>query len=345
MQHALLTGIKKLEVNEVPKPFIQNDTDVLIQIKAVGICGSDIHYYLNGKIGDQIIKYPFRIGHECSGIVVETGKKVKWIKSGDRVAVDPAVSCGLCDQCRLGRHHTCRNLNFMGVPDEIKGALVEFIVLPEKCCYKLHKSINYFQGALVEPISIGNYSVNMIRNLKLNSIGILGSGPIGLSVLLNAKYSNIKRIYITDKLMNRLNFAHNLGAYWTGNPDKSDIVKDIISEEPLLLDAVFECCGKQEALDQAVNLLKPGGYLFVIGIPQNDRISFNISDIRRKEIIIYNVRRQNNCMNSAIEFILNNLSIMNSWVTHKFPLSKVKDAFDLVVDYKDRVIKAMIEFN
>jgi L-iditol 2-dehydrogenase len=344
MKEALLTGIRKIEIKETQKPIIKNDTDILVQIKAVGICGSDVHYYLNGKIGDQVIHYPFRIGHECSGVVAKVGAKVKTLKMGDRIAIDPAISCGLCDQCIMGRHHTCRNLNFLGCPDEMEGCLAEYIVVPEKCCYKLHHSINHFQGVLVEPISIGYYSVNMIKDLKINAVGILGSGPIGLSVLLNAKYSNVKRIYVTDKIDYRIHFAKNLGAYWSGNAENIDIIKEIQKEEPLLLDAVFECCGDQSALDQAIELLKPGGLLIIIGIPTAPRISFNISKIRRKEITIYNIRRQNFCIQPGIEFILNNLSILNSWTTHKFPLKKVQDAFDLVASYQDNVIKAMIEF-
>ena len=333
-----------MAVKDEPDPVLMNETDLLVRIKTVGVCGSDVHYYKNGKIGDQVIQFPFRIGHECSGIVEQVGGKVKALKIGDRVAVDPAISCGICDQCRLGRHHTCRDLIFMGCPGEVEGALAEFVVLPEKCCYILPSSISFFQGALVEPISIGYYAVNMIKNFDFTSIGILGAGPIGLSVLLNAKYTNIKRIYITDKINNRIDFAKNLGAYWIGNPDNSDIIKEITMEEPLLLDAVFECCGDQEALDQAVEILKPGGFLFIIGIPVENRISFDISKLRRKEISVYNIRRQNNCMNSAIELILNNLSIMNTWITHKFPLEKVNEAFDLVSNYKDGVIKAVIEF-
>jgi L-iditol 2-dehydrogenase len=345
MKEVLLTGIGKIEVKEIQKPVIRNDTDVLIQVKAVGICGSDIHYYLNGKIGDQVIHYPFRIGHECSGKVVEVGGKTNKIKVGDRIAIDPAISCGLCDQCIMGRYHTCRNLNFLGCPDEKEGCLAEYMIVPEKCCYKLPHSLNYFHGALVEPISIGYYAVNLIKDLKISTVGILGSGPIGLSVLLNAKYSKIKRVYVTDKINYRIHFAKNLGAYWADNTNHVDIIKEIRKEEPLLLDAVFECCGDQNALDQAIELLKPGGVLIIIGIPPVDRISLNISKIRRKEITIYNIRRQNFCIQPAIEVILNNLTIMNSWLTHKFPLKQVKDAFDLVANYNDNVIKAMIEFN
>ena len=345
MKTALLNGLKNISIKTKPDPVIRNETDVLIRTKAVGICGSDIHYYKNGKIGDQVIKFPYRIGHECSGLVERTGLKVKSLKAGDRVVIDPAISCGYCDQCRLGRNHTCRELVFMGCPDEQEGALAELLVVPEKCCYSLPKSISFFQGALVEPISIGNYSIKMVQHLKLNSVGILGAGPIGLSVLLNAKYSNIKRVYMTDKINNRINFAKNLGVYWVGNPVTTDIIKEIRSEEPLLLDAVFECCGDQDALDQAVDLLKPGGQLIIIGIPAIDRISLDISKLRRKEISIYNIRRQNNCMNSAIEMILNNLTLINSWITHLFPLNRINEAFDLVADYRDNVIKAMVEFD
>ena len=132
MKAALLTGIGKFEIKQVPEPEIKNDTDVLVRIKMVGVCGSDIHYYTTGRIGSQIVKYPFVVGHEAAGIVERVGDKVTKVKPGQRIAIDPAVYCGECDQCKSGRENTCRELLFMGNPGQMDGALSEFFVINEK---------------------------------------------------------------------------------------------------------------------------------------------------------------------------------------------------------------------
>src|SRR5208282_5011149 len=131
MKAALLTGIRQFEIGQVPEPEIVKDTDVLIRIKTVGVCGSDIHYYTTGRIGSQIIQFPFVVGHEAAGIVEQVGKRVTKVKSGQRIAIDPAVYCGHCDQCRAGRENTCRKLLFLGCPKQLEGALCKYLVLPE----------------------------------------------------------------------------------------------------------------------------------------------------------------------------------------------------------------------
>ena len=152
------------------------------------------------------------------------------------------------------------------------------------------------QAAVIEPLSIGLYAVKMSVALHEAAIGVLGCGPIGMSVILPALAHGAGSVYVTDKIEERLELARLSGAAWTGNPDNTDVVADIVEREPLLLDAVFECCGQQDALDQAVELLKPGGKLMLIGIPLVDRVSFNVDKLRRKEICVQNVRRQNECM-------------------------------------------------
>lgn len=343
MKSAVLTGIRKIEVREVPNLQLRNEKDVLLKIDVVGLCGSDIHYYLMERIGSQVVQYPFTPGHECAAVVEKVGSAVVRVKPGDRVAIDPAVSCGKCDQCQAGRPNTCRNLLFLGFPGQLQGCLSEFIVMPEENCYPIDEQITQRQSALVEPLSIGVYAVKLLDNLKAETIGILGSGPIGLSVLLAARVAGISLVYVTDKIDERLKAARNAGADWVGNPDKSDIVTDIQMLEPSLLDAVFECCGDQDAIDQAIELLKPGGKLMILGIPLTERISFDISKLRRKEICIQNVRRQNNCIQTAIDLIENQQVKVDFMATHHFNLEEIKEAFELVSGYGDGVIKAMIQ--
>jgi L-iditol 2-dehydrogenase len=345
MNSLTLTGIRKFELRETPKPNIKKTTDVLLKMHNVGICGSDIHYYSTGRIGDQIIEFPFTIGHEGSAIVESVGDRVTRVKPNDRVAIEPAVSCGKCDQCKNGRRHTCRDLKFLGCPGQREGCLSEYIVLPQENCYKIGSSMSFIQGALVEPLSIGVYSASFLGNAKGKKIGILGSGPIGLSVLLASRLSGVGKVFMTDKIEERLITAERAGADWIGNPNMIDIVEKIKNIEPDQLDAVFECCGQQEALDQAVDLLKPGGKLIIVGIPEPNEISFNINKIRRKEISIQNVRRQNNCMQKAIDLIASGKINVDFMATHNFKLKDASLAFEFVEGYRDGVIKAMIGFD
>ena len=173
-------------------------------------------------------------------------------------------------------------------------------------------------------------------------MGILGCGPIGLSVLLPAKLQGARRIYVTDKIDSRLAAARKAGACWGGNPGKTDVVTAVQKAEPLLLDVVFECCGEQAALDQAVEMLKPGGKLMLIGIPTVDRISFSIDKLRRKEICIQNVRRQNECVEATLELVEHHRIRPDFMITHRFSLDETQEALDLVEHYRDGVVKAMI---
>jgi L-iditol 2-dehydrogenase len=345
MKTAVLTGIQAMDYREAPLPCIAHDYEVLLRVAAVGVCGSDVHYYASGRIGSQVVKYPFIVGHECSAVVEKIGRSVTRVRVGDRVAVEPAISCWTCDQCLQGRPHTCRNLRFLGCPGQANGCLSEFIVMPEDCCYPIPPSMTFEQAAISEPLSIGVYAVTLAEIMPGARIGILGSGPIGLSVLLAAREAGATAVYMTDRRDARIRVALSAGATWAGNPDREDVVGAIVSAEPLLLDVVVECCGRQEAVDQAVTLLKPGGKLMMVGIPEADRISLPIDMARRKEISFQNVRRQNHCLQSALNLIANNRVNVDFMVTHRFPFSETKEAFALVHEYRDGVVKAMVSIH
>lgn len=345
MKAMVLTGIRQMEMIELPMPKILKSSDVLIKMKVVGVCGSDVHYYTQGEIGSQVVQYPFPVGHEGAGEVVAVGSGVTRVKPGDRIAIEPAMPCGQCDQCMAGRPHTCRKLRFLGCPGQADGCLTEYIVMPEGSCFPISDKLSYTEAAISEPLAIGLYAVNQSIPLKNASVGILGFGPIGMSVLLSAIAKGASDIYVTDLVDERLQIAWECGAIYTGNPNKSNVVAEIKAKEPLLLDVVFECCGKQEAIDQAVELLKPGGKLMVIGIPEFDRWSFLVDQMRHKEICVQNVRRQNHTLEETLELMGKGKIDVCKMATHRFPLESTKEAFDLVTEYKDGVMKAMIDFD
>ncbi|UCF17905.1 MAG: alcohol dehydrogenase catalytic domain-containing protein [Phycisphaerales bacterium] len=341
MKAALLTSLRHMEFTDLPDPQIQNNDEVLLKIEAVGVCGSDVHYYETGRIGSQIIEYPFIIGHECSATVEAVGSSVTRVKVGDLVVVDPAISCHQCDQCRKGRENTCNNVLFLGSPG-LGGCLCEYMVMPEECCYPTGGAITWEQAALCEPLSIGAYTAKRAELAKGAKVAILGTGPIGLSVLLATQVEKAGRIYVTDKIEARLRAALGAGADWAANPDNTDIVSDILDAEPFGLDVVFECCGQQEALDQSFDLLGAGGLLVMVGTARQDTVSFNVDKFRRKELSIKYIRRQNHCVQTAMDLIASGRADPDFMITHHFPLERTVEAFDLVAEYGDGVIKAMI---
>jgi L-iditol 2-dehydrogenase len=268
MKAAVLVGPGKVEVRDRPEPALKDPDEVLLRVRTVGICGSDLHYFSEERVGDTVMRYPVVLGHECAAVVEKTGPGVRSLRPGDRVAVEPAVSCGACDQCRSGRPNTCRKLEFLGHPKERSGALAEFIVMPERNCTPLRRDMTFAQAALAEPLSIALHAVNLAGDVRGRTVGILGCGPIGLGVGLVALGAGAAATCMTDKVGARVRAAsRETGARWTGNPLETDVVRDVLGLVPEGLDLVFECCGKQEALDQAVDLLKPGGILVLVGIP------------------------------------------------------------------------------
>ena len=342
MKAALLTGLRKMVIGDVPEPKIEKDTDVLLKIEMVGVCGSDVHYYETGKIGEQVVKYPFIVGHECAATVKAVGSAVTGVKVGDAVVVEPAVSCHNCAQCEIGRENTCYNLRFLGTPGQGPGCLCEYLVMPEECCFPVNGALSFEQAALCEPLAISAYSVGQAKLPENAEVAILGSGPIGLCTFVSAKAENLNACYMTDKINERIEAAKKAGATWVGNPDEQDIVKEILAQKQEGLDVAFECAGQQETIDQCVDLLKPGGRLILIGIPRSDRISLSIDRTRRKEITIVNIRRQNKTTQKAVDLIASGKVNVDFMVTHHFPLEQTKDAFELVAGYRDGVIKAMI---
>jgi L-iditol 2-dehydrogenase len=344
MKQIVLTGIREMAVAQIAVPEIVHPNEVKIKMSVIGVCGSDIHYYSEGKIGTQVVQYPFPVGHECSGIIEEIGSNVENVKIGDLVVVDPSIHCGHCDQCVAGRPHTCRNNRFLGCPGQLDGCLAEYIVMPDFTCFPVTGKMNPVQAALIEPLTIGVYTVKLaqIQNKEI-AVGIFGAGPIGLSVLFKLLADGVKNITMIEPLIYRLKKAEEIGAKYLLNPESENVEAVVKNQHELLLDVIFEASGQQEAVTNAVKILKPGGKLVLVGIPPSAKYTFDMDLMRRKELTVINVRRQNHCVEEAIELVVSGKIDVEKMVTHHFTLEETPVAFDIVEGYKDGAIKAMIE--
>ena len=343
MKAVKLTGIKKMEAMDVPIPEIINSDDVLIKMGVVGVCGSDIHYYDTGRIGVQIVEYPFAVGHEGAGVVEKIGSAVKNVKPGDRIVIEPSISCGECEQCKAGRPHTCLNNKFLGCPGQIEGNLVDFIIMPESQCLKLDDNQTLDDGALSEPLAIGLYANKQANTQGGEDVAILGYGPIGMSVMLMAQARGVENFIVSEKIDARLKLAAETGAELALNPDVLDVSQEL-KNQGKSVDIVFECCGKQEALDTAIDIVKPGGKIVIVGIPEFDRWTFTADLARRKEITLIHVRRQNHCTEETLQMMKEGKVDASKMVTHRFSFNDTDKAFEMVSNYKDGVMKAMIDF-
>lgn len=341
MKKAVLTALNKIEIIEAAKPSISKNNDVLIKMKAVGICGSDIHYYNTGRIGSQVVQYPFTVGHEGAGVVEAVGSAVQSVKPGDLVAVEPSISCGHCSQCLSGRPHTCENNLFLGCPGQMEGNLAEYLVMPESQCLPLQNGMTADHGATSEPLAIGCYAVKQAGIKNSDEVAIIGFGPIGLSVMQMAHARGVHKILVSEKIGARVEMAKKLGAFKVLNP-LNECIESIVDQQ---FDVVFECCGQQEAMNTAITLLKPGGKLVIVGIPEFDHWYFSADIARRKELTFIHIRRQNNCTHETLHMMEKGQIDGLAMITHYLPFNDVAKAFQLVSRYEDGVMKAVIHFD
>ncbi len=344
MKAAYLTGVRSVEIREIPQPDLRKDDDVLLRTAVAGLCGSDLHYFISDRVGSESVAYPAVVGHECSAVVEAVGRAVKRFKPGDRVAVEPSISCGECDQCRSGRPHTCRSIGFLGHPGERDGCLAEFFVLPERNLFPLPETMTMIEAMMVEPLSIALHARSLAGGWIGPAVGVLGAGPIGLSLIQVLKIEGYGKTYAADRSDARAAAAVRAGAAWSGNPEREDVAREIMKREPLGLDAVFEVSGDPEAIEQSFDLVKPGGWIYQIGIPLAERISYPSAKLRRKEVGIRHVRRQNRCLKRGLLLIeAKHLDV--AWIaTHMFKIEDAGKAFATAADRTDGVLKASIVF-
>lgn len=343
MKAALLYKPKKIKVEEIPEPMIENPDDVLVKVKFVGICGSDVHYYVDCAIGGTVMTEPLIIGHEPAGVVAEVGSEVKSFKPGDRVAIDPAIHCGECEHCLEGNPNICRNIRFFGTPPQ-QGAFRERLVHPEHLLFKLPPKVSTVGGAVLEVYGVAIHSVDLTRLKPGYDVAVIGGGPIGLATAQIAKLSGALRIFLSEPIAERREMAKKLGVDLTIDPNQSDPVELIMDfTDGRGVDVAFEAAGVPETPQQCVEICKNGGTVALIGIPSDDKIFLKASTSRRKGLTIRMVRRMKNIYPRAIKLAASGQIDPEAMVTHIFPLEKIDEAFDIVHQRRDGVVKAIIE--
>ena len=341
MLSSFLYGVRDICLEQCPTPQ-PGPGEVLLRIKSVGICGSDVHYYVDGRIGNQIIDDPITMGHEFSAQIAELGKGVKGLETGQLVAVEPAINCGECEYCTQGHPNLCLNLLFCGSPS-LNGGFAEYLVLPAKNCFPLPPELDADDGAMLEPLGIAIHAVNLAHLKPGDTVAVLGAGPIGLLTAAVAKTAGASIIYMTEPLSYRKEFALSYIADEVLDPNKLDVKTEMNHlTKGRGVDVVFEAAGAPDTPQDAVNLVRRGGKVIMIGIPSDDSYAFKASTVRQKGLTIKLVRRMKHTYPRAIELVKTGLVDVRSLVSHKMSLEELAQGMDLVADYQDNVIKAII---
>jgi len=343
MRAVLMPEIRKMEMIQLDIPQIESD-EVLIKVKHVGICGSDVHYYEYGRIGDFVVENPIILGHEFAGEIVEVGSLVKHLKSGDEVTVEPGKPCGKCKYCMSGDYNLCPDMIFMATPP-INGCLSEYLAYPAHLCYKLPDNMSTAEGALVDPVAVGYHAAFQGYAKVGKSAIVLGAGCIGLMSMMALKTAGVSPVCITDVLDNRLVKAMELGAdgVYKAEDDKYiEKAKADLNNEGF--DIVIETAGSPYTIRQSTKLVNRGGVIVLVGMSPNSENVVDTAELMAKEAAITTVFRYKNIWPIAISAIASGEFPVHKIVSATYPFEKTKEAFERCVHDKENVIKVVIEF-
>jgi len=342
-----LHGPADLRVEQVPRPGSPGPGQALLRVTAVGICGSDLHSYKDGRIGDNVLETPLTLGHEFAAIVEAVGPEAiggdfQPLRPGMRVAVDPAQPCWRCPMCEEGHPNLCYNLHFCGsYPDE--GSLSQWMHMPARTCFPIPDTIDNANAALLEPLGIAVHAVDLAKIRVANSVAILGAGCIGLSILHLVKLSGAQPIFVSDKFPWRLALAERLGAIPI-NCDQADPVQAVLkATNGQGVDVAIEAAWADHSAQQAAEMARLGGRLVMVGISEDDRLTFKHSTVRRKGLTIRLARRMKHTYPRSIRLVESGAVDMNYMISHRFPLERASEAFAMNVAYQDEVVKVVIE--
>jgi L-iditol 2-dehydrogenase len=329
-----LHGAGDLRLHTEPDP-LPGPGEALLRVTAVGLCGSDLHWFVEAGIGDAQLARPLVLGHEFAG-VIENGER-----RGERVAVDPAIQCGACQFCLEGNPNLCAALRFAGYETE-DGALREYVAWPTRCLYSLPDSLTDADGVMLEPLGVAIHAVDLGHLKTGMTVGVFGCGPIGLLVLQVARAAGATRLIATDKLPHRLEAARSFGATAVFQAtDGQESAEVLAATNGRGVDVSFEVAGENEAVETAIAAAKPGGRVILVGIPAEDRTAFTASLARRKGLTIKLSRRMKRVYPRAIRLVESGMVDVRSLVSHRFPLEEFDRAFSIA--HRREGFKVIIE--
>ena len=332
------------EFRLVDAPLIPDPAPGQIQVavKAVGICGSDLHYFSDGGIGEARCVYPMVLGHEPAGIVRKIGSGVGGWSCGDRAVLEPAVYCYHCEFCMTGHHNVCANLRFLSQPDE-PGFFREFVNLPVHNLLPLPPGLGYQEGALVEPLAVVVHSMTFAAPSVGDTAVVFGAGPIGLLTVVMLKLSGAGRVWSVEPVASRRDLARVLGADAAIDPGASDPSREILRDTANRgVDIAIDCAGKADSINHCLQVARNAGRVVVTGIPSDDYIRLALHLMRRKELAFYSVRRSNHDSEAALRLLAAHSRLFAPILTHERPLVDIQPAFELCEQYADGVGKLTV---
>lgn len=341
MKAAVLYGRRDIRIEARPVPHY-NDHEVLLRMLAVTICGSDVHYYTDGRIGAATIAQPIVMGHEFAAEVAALGAHVHGLEVGQRVAVEPGISCGECEQCRHGYPNLCPHVRFCASPP-FDGALQEYMAYPPHALFPIPASMSAAEGAMLEPLCIAIKALDFGKLRVGETAAVIGGGAVGLLIVQLLRAAGATRIFLSEPVAYRREMGLRCGA--TALLDPHDPVADLLQQTGGRgVDVVYEAATSTTTQQQATEMARIGGRVVLVGIPNHDEVAFHASVMRRKGLTLTLVRRASHVYPRALALWERGLVDLPLLITHHLPLDETPRAFDLMADHADGVIRAAIEF-
>lgn len=342
MKVAVMNGVGKMGFveREIPQPA---DNEVLVKLEYVGICGSDMHYYETGRIGDYVVEPPFVLGHEPGGVVVEVGKNVTHLKVGDRVALEPGKTCGHCEYCREGKYNLCPDVVFFATPP-VDGVFQEYVAHEAALCFKLPENVDTLEGALIEPLAVGFHAANQGGTHAGQTAVVFGAGCIGLVSMMALKAEGVSRVYVVDIMQKRLDKAMELGATGVINSMNTDVQEEIGRlTEGKGVDLVIETAGMEVTTRQAIHVTKKGATIVLVGYSKTGEMTLPLSLALDKELTFKTVFRYRHIYPMAIEAVASGKVNLKGIVSNIFNFDDIQAAMDKSVSDKANIVKSVVK--